>query len=160
VMRGRRDISRAAHLPDLLDARRKPGLAGALRELARRFERVSGTPVHAEVRGTPTALSGARERALFRVACEALVAMDTDARASVVLMTLSYENDAVILSIRDDGTGLVHRDPFAHPAGVHGLALLRQLAEPAGGTLEIKNLQPHGVAVECHMPLPRRIAER
>jgi hypothetical protein len=149
VLRGRRDVHRMSHLPELLGAGRRRGLVAALRELGRRFERISATPVRLEVRGAPRPLPARDERALFRVACDALVSIDGLTRASIVVLVLTFGDDIVGLSIGDDGTGLAHRDPFGQP----GLARLRRYADRVGAAVAVRNLRPHGVLVECTLPV-------
>jgi hypothetical protein len=137
-----------------LDASEHPSrraLPAALEALARRFEQLSGTPTRVEVRGTPVAVADDRELALRRVACEALAAT-TGCRASLVLVLVSYEPHRVVVSVRDDGTALTHRVVFAIGPGQLGLARLRRVAEAVGGRLDLRNLQPHGVVVECSVP--------
>ena len=149
VLRGRRAVHRMAQLPELLGAGRRRGLLASLRELGRRFECMTGTPVRVEVRGEARPLPGRHERALFRVACDALVSIDGPSRASIIILLVVFGPGEATLSVRDDGTGLAQRDPFGRP----GLARLRRHADRAGAAVAVRNLRPHGVLVECVLPV-------
>lgn len=105
---------RLADLPDLLDRVRAAGLE-----------------VTVEHQGTPGELRPAVDLAAFRVVQEALTNVFKHAGAGArAAVTLSWQDDQVVLSVTDDGAGA--RVPHA---GV-GLTGMQERARLVGGTLE------------------------
>ncbi|MDQ3756772.1 MAG: hypothetical protein M3394_02860, partial [Actinomycetota bacterium] len=145
--RGNRQIRQAIHELLFLDARRD-GLVASVRELVRTFETSTDLPVRFVVRGTPVSLSTEREDALFRVAHEALMNIERHARASLATVQLVYGDEDVVLSVRDDGVGLGHRDPFGAAEEHFGIRAMQKRLAAAGGELRVRNAKPRGVVVE------------
>lgn len=147
--RGNRQVRQAIHELLFLDARRD-GLVASVRELVRTFETSTGLPVRFLVKGTAVSLGTDREDALFRVAHEALMNIERHSRASLATVQLTYGSDDVVLSVRDDGVGLGHRDPFGatDSHGHFGIRAMQQRLAAAGGELRVSNAKPRGVVVE------------
>jgi signal transduction histidine kinase len=95
------------------------------------------------------------EALLFRVTQEALRNVDAHAGASHVDICLSRPNHRAVLDVRDDGSGF---DPAAvadRPGQGHvGLRVLADLAQDAGGDLEIRSEPGAGTLV--HLDVPTR----
>jgi signal transduction histidine kinase len=145
--RGNRQVRQAIHELLFLDARRD-GLVASVRELVRTFETSTGLPVRFLVKGTPASWPTEREDALFRVAHEALMNIERHSRASLATVQLTYDTDDVVLSVRDDGVGLGHRDPFGAGDGHFGIRAMQQRLAATGGELRVSNAKPRGVVVE------------
>lgn len=156
--RGNREVREAIHALLFLDVHRE-GLRPSVRELVRKFEVTTGVPVRFQVRGTPVVLPSAKEDALFRVAHEALMNVERHSRAALVTVQLLYSADGVVLSVRDDGVGLGHRDPFGGDGGHFGIRAMQQRLEAAGGELRVQNARPRGVVVEARIAR-RRAGQR
>ena len=149
--RGNREIREAIHELLFLGVRRD-GLVSSIRELARRFEATTDMTTRLRVGGEVVPLAPAREDALFRVAHEALVNAERHARASVVVIALDYTEAGVTLTIRDDGVGLGHRDPFGAEGGHFGFRGMQRMVEEAGGALVVGNARRRGVQVRACVP--------
>ncbi|MBW3668888.1 MAG: GAF domain-containing sensor histidine kinase [Actinobacteria bacterium] len=145
--RGNREVRQSVYALLFLEAR-GTGLASSIRELCSRFEITTGLPVRFQQRGTPTAMASVKEDALFRTAHEALVNAERHARASMLTVQLVYGSDGVRVSVRDDGVGLRHRDPFGR-SGHFGIRAMQRRVEEAGGELRVTNAEPRGVLVEA-----------
>ena len=154
--RGNREVRQSIYALLFLDAKRG-GLQASIRELCRKFEITTGMPVRFVVRGGAAPLVASKEDALFRVAHEALVNIERHARASLATVQLSYEAAAVSLTVRDDGVGLGHRDPFGR-SGHFGIRAMQRRLEDAGGDLRVRNAEPRGVLVEAVIPRRKRNA--
>jgi signal transduction histidine kinase len=137
-----------------LDVRRK-GLVRSLKDLAAKFSANTGIDALVRLEGDPVAIPAADEEALFRVAHEALVNVERHARASMVNVTLRYTRDEVTVTVRDDGVGLIHRDPFGVKGPHFGLRGLQKLVSQLGGSLTVRNAAPRGVVDEARLPRPR-----
>jgi signal transduction histidine kinase len=122
------------------------GLAIALRRLAERFERETGIVVTVVADDT-AALDRDREVVLLRCAQEALANVRKHSSAAAAALTLAVQNDEIVLSIADDGSGF---DPSAESSGFGLTGLRKRLglvrgslavtASPGGGTTLVATL--------------------
>jgi signal transduction histidine kinase len=124
------------------------GLIGACRQAVDRLTR--GSEVHADVQSSAdvTALPAAVEVAAFRIVLEAVTNVVKHARARRCDVSLTRRNSALLVSIVDDGSGLVD----GSGAG-HGLSTMRERAEELGGTI---SLVPDGPGLRVEAILPTR----
>jgi signal transduction histidine kinase len=133
--------------PSMLD---EFGLVGALRLLvARHGERAR---VRARFTATPTEARAPIEieTACFRIAQEALINVARHARARHVEVTLTAEDDALELTVRDDGVGFSVDRLRTGP----GLVGMGERAELAGGRLDIESAPGAGTTLRARFPLP------
>jgi signal transduction histidine kinase len=127
-------------------------LAGALTDIAREWSEIHAIPVDVAITGDVIALHPEIEVALLRTAQEALSNVARHARASHVVLTLSFMGDTVTLDVHDDGEG------FAVPqAGVaagtgFGLIGMRQRVARVAGTVAIESEPNGGTAVSARVP--------
>jgi signal transduction histidine kinase len=121
-------------------------LVDAVRRQADRLADETGVVVEYEVDGALPAIGMAGEVVLLRGAQEALTNVRRHAAASAVSVRLSAVDDAVRLSVRDDGTGF-------DPDGVSGFGLrgMRSRAEQVGGTLSVRS-GPRGTELTLEVP--------
>ncbi|MFI6924810.1 sensor histidine kinase [Nonomuraea spiralis] len=141
---------------ELVDGLRPPaldelGLAGALRA----FGQAPGPHVEIVVPPAPDGSEGvldglpaAVETAAYRIVQEALTNARRHAQATSVLVTLRREDEALRLSVADDGTGL----PDEPSPGV-GLTSMRERAAEIGGTCAIGPRTGGGTEVTAVLPL-------
>ncbi|WIV60482.1 sensor histidine kinase [Amycolatopsis nalaikhensis] len=121
-------------------------LVDAVRRQADRLADETGLAVKYEVDGPLPALGMASEVVLLRGAQEALNNIRRHAAASTVSVRLSVVDDAVRLSVRDDGAGFDpdHADGF-------GLRGMRSRAEQVGGRLSVRS-GPSGTELTLEVP--------
>jgi two-component system, NarL family, sensor histidine kinase UhpB len=139
------DVRRIARelRPEALD---DLGLIDALISLCLRMERQGARRVLRELQGPLPTLSPEVELVIYRVAQEALTNAFRHADASQVRVALERtQEDVIVLRVTDDGRGL----PTPMPAGVTGLAGMRERAILIGGQLEIDS--PPGAGVEVRL---------
>jgi len=92
------------------------------------------------------------EALLFRVAQEALRNVARHAHAQHVSVSIVESEDAVTLSVADDGRGFSTEDLQSSVSGGHlGLNLLTGLADEQGGQLEITSEPGHGTTVRVRV---------
>ena len=122
------------------------GLLGACRQAVDRLTR--GSAVTAEVRPGHdlTALPAAVEVAAFRIVLEAVTNLVRHAHARHCCVTLTRNDDALVVTVADDGIGLID----GAGAG-HGLATMRERAEELGGTFAVAASEP-GMRVTAVLP--------
>jgi signal transduction histidine kinase len=132
--------------PPILD---EWGLVAALREQVAQFQ-LNGVQVTVEAPDSLPALPAAVEVAAYRIALEALANVVRHAKASCCAIQLHLADAALILTIRDNGTGL---PPDCH-AGV-GVSAMRERAAELGGSCVIENVAGAGAQVFARLPLAK-----
>jgi signal transduction histidine kinase len=132
------EISRGIHPANLSQS----GLGAALRTLARR----SPIPVDLEIT-IEGRLPESVEVAAYYVTSEALANAAKHAQATRVEVSLTSRDNAVYLSIRDDGIG------GADPARGSGLVGLVDRVQALGGTIDISSVRGDGTHITATLPL-------
>ncbi|MES5820386.1 sensor histidine kinase [Streptomyces sp. RG80] len=122
------------------------GLVGALRDHARFVP--PPTAVEIVACALPV-LPPAVEAAVYRIVMEAMTNVVRHADARHVRVTLAGGRRSLLVSVADDGRGIVRA-----PAGV-GLTSIRNRAEAAGGTLRVRTAPGRGTEVRVRLPLSR-----
>jgi signal transduction histidine kinase len=138
------EISRGIHPANL--SRR--GLGAALRTLARR----SSIPVDLEIT-IEGRLPESVEVAAFYVTSEALANAAKHARASRVEVSVTSRDNAMFLSIRDDGIG------GADPVRGSGLVGLVDRVQALGGTIDIQSPPGDGTYITSMLPLDGKASD-
>ncbi|MBP2477413.1 signal transduction histidine kinase [Crossiella equi] len=124
-------------------------LPEALQDLATHWSHTSGLTPEVEVTGAPTRLATDVEVALYRVAQESLTNIAKHANATRTVLTLSYEDEAVLLDVVDNGEGF---DPEESTVDGYGLSVMRQRLESVGGTLTVEATRNQGTAISAVIP--------
>jgi signal transduction histidine kinase len=126
-------------------------LSEALGGLARGFTSSTGIRVWVQVdEGLDLPLRAEAE--LFRIAQEALSNVRQHAGAQSVKIRLSRRGQRLVLSIQDDGQGLVAPAGEGH----HGIQGMRERAALLGGRLRVDSRPGRGVRVVAAIPLPEQ----
>ena len=138
------EVRRLVHglRPPALD---EVGLVGAVRRQAAAVG--PGLEVSVDATGELTGLPAAVEVAAYRIVGEALTNVSRHAAARHAWVRLLADDDALVVEVVDDGTGI----PEGTPAGV-GLVSLRERAEELGGDCEVVDAHP-GTCVRARLPL-------
>jgi signal transduction histidine kinase len=133
-----RELARGLH-PWILS---KAGLVPALRTLARRSAVPVTLHVHTEARyPAPVELTA------FYVVSEALTNTIKHANASWVEVIVEDRDTALVVSIRDDGSG------GADPRSGSGLIGLRDRVEAIGGSMQITSPVAGGTTIHISLPI-------
>jgi len=129
------------------------GLESALREFAEQFTLRTGVQVvtDRQIASIPR-LDASIEMTLLRIAQEALTNVARHAQAKQANLSISVDEDAVYLSIQDDGIGILSWQR-ANQQGSHGLRIIRERAEAFGGSLQIHSTYKKGTKIEVKIPL-------
>jgi signal transduction histidine kinase len=129
------------------------GLADALAGLADRLRRPGGPELVLEAAGAPPRVPPAVAVAAYRIAGEALANVVRHAGARSCRVRLTGTCEALVLEIRDDGTGL----EGGGPPGV-GLSSMRARAAELGGSCVIRTRPGGGTLVRAELPLQPRLS--
>jgi|ERR1700722_3659451 len=90
----------------------------------------------------------------YRIAQEALTNAGKHARANSVWVGLAFTGQQVVLTIRDDGVGLM-KSASAQPGRSYGLTTMRERARRIGAQLEIESPEDGGTSVRVCAPLAK-----
>ena len=145
---GKWEIDQAIRALAFFPAARR-GLASSLRALAKSFEGDSGIQVQVDVDGISSRLPSKLQRALYRVAHEALSNAWRHARCENIVIRLNRDGPELILTISDDGVGPSIQQMSESSRG--GMANMRRAMSEVGGTFRIRPVKPHGVKVEARV---------
>jgi signal transduction histidine kinase len=128
-------------------------LGRALGELAAGFGSQTGIDTQSAVTGEEDELLPDAQEALLRIAQEALANVRKHARAHRVRLTLSYLDQAILLDVRDDGSGFDPTAPAPNGSGGgFGLAGMRERVAALGGTLTVESAPGQGTTVAAALP--------
>ena len=123
------------------------GLASAVNNLARDFERRTNVKVERRIDPNLGTLGPNVELVLYRVAQESLTNIARHSGASQVLLDLSRNGHSVVLRVADNGRGF--EQPHLEGGGLRGI---RENALIVGGALAIKPSATGGIEVRLEVP--------
>lgn len=126
-------------------------LSIALNHFVNSFRSQSHIEVHMVQIGATRRLSPVQYSTLFRLVQEALLNVQQHAHATMARLVLRYELTAVILTIQDDGVGLL--DGTYRRPGVHALRAMHYRLAELDGYLEVFENDNGGVTVRGTLPL-------
>jgi two-component system, NarL family, sensor histidine kinase UhpB len=125
-------------------------LAESLERLVRDWQRRHPAPQLTLEHRLPESLGASATLAAYRVVQEGLTNVVRHARAAHVMIEARTEDGSMVVTVADDGVGLPQQ--WSRP-GHFGLRGLKERVEHLGGTLEVRNREPHGVSLRAHIPL-------
>jgi two-component system sensor histidine kinase DegS len=133
------------------------GLGPTLHRTAEVYRRFFGRTVHVDIADPLPPLPLDDELALFRITQEALQNVHKHAGASAqVWVTLTADDQAVRLEVRDDGQGFDPSLALPRVDGGAGLPGMRERAQVAHAELEIESAIGVGTTVRLTLPLDRK----
>jgi signal transduction histidine kinase len=127
----------------------QPGLANLDKLLEQ--SRAAGLDAELTIQGKPRPLAQSVDLSAFRIIQEALTNVIKHAARARTQVTLSYQADALQLTIVDSGDES-SSGASARPEEGHGLIGMRERAGLFGGTLTAEPLPDHGFAVTATLP--------
>ncbi len=124
------------------------GLQPALEWLGRDFTRRSGVPVALHISDGLDALGDQHRTCVYRVVQEALTNCVRHARATAISVTVRAREDAIEVTVSDDGIGL---DPERRGTGF-GLRGIEERVRELGGTISMKSAAGKGATLALELP--------
>ena len=141
---------------DMLKRLRPPnldsmGLEESLKELCSSWEQHCRTQCHTLIEALPHDLADPLCTSLYRVTQEALTNIAKHAHATQVWVSLNHQQEALTLTITDNGQGL--QPPYG---GTHGLGLtgMRERIASLQGHIHFEDAQP-GLRIHVQVPLAK-----
>lgn len=138
-------------LPPVLE---ELGLAPAIRELADRHRLNEGLEVHVDLDPGAAVDDAERRGALYGIVAEAVRNVVRHAGATRCDIALRVHDGEVLVSVRDDGTGIA-----ADAAPGVGLRSMHERAEAVGAILTIVAAPEGGTVVEVRLPVRNPLDE-
>jgi signal transduction histidine kinase len=120
------------------------------------FTARSDVATHLIVRGRVLALSPAAERTVLNCLRQALYNIERHSRAGVVIVTLDYRPDEIVLVVQDDGQGLpTDFEPRVVPESGHhwGFASVARQVQQRGGDVELTDVEDGGARLRVRLPV-------
>jgi signal transduction histidine kinase len=133
--------------PVVLD---KFGLVAAIEWQAGEFEERSGIACETHLPAEELLLDSDRSTAVFRILQESLTNVVRHANATKVVVDLRSEAESLILSVRDNGTGIDPKVIYARNST--GLLGMRERALTLGGVIGITTLPEGGTFMSVRIP--------
>jgi len=118
------------------------------------FEKRSGIKKYLSLPETEVPLPDPVKIGLFRIMQESLTNVGRHSGATEVTVTLTEENESLILVIQDNGHGF---DPGKPRKKTLGLLGMRERAEVMGGSYEISSRPGEGTTVNVTVPVKKEI---
>ena len=135
--------------PNLLD---DLGLDAALEWQAKEFSRRSGIRCELNLPEIDLGLNPSMSTSVFRIFQESLTNINRHAQATQVTVTLEQKDWTMVLTIQDDGHGIIEKEITAsHSLGLLGM---RERAAQWGGEVNIQGVSGKGTTVTVRIPLP------
>ncbi len=128
-------------------------LASELPEIAAKMAASAAAEAKVQVVGTPRRVSPVIEKNLLRIFQEAMANAVKHAAARNIDIKLRYDDDRLMLSVQDDGSGFDTENIIPLGVGHYGLTGMRERAERIGGRLTLKSQLGHGTELLVEVPL-------
>jgi signal transduction histidine kinase len=135
--------------PPLLD---DFGLLPAINWIAESFQKKTSVACHVEAINVVVPPGDPIESAVFRVVQEGLLNIERHARARNANVTLRQSRQQLEVLIQDDGVGMSRE--CKDKADCFGLIAMRERIYTLGGSVNIGNARPCGVAIHVTIPFP------
>ena len=126
------------------------GLVSAVREHVAPYAGPNGLQVTFDVTEPMPPLPAAVEVAAYRIALEAFTNVVQHAQAHTCQIKIKPENDALVLEVSDDGTGLA-----PHTRSGVGLTSMRERVSELGGECLVQSIPSGGTRIHARLPIPK-----
>lgn len=136
------------HIHQLAPDKEEKPLSSVLSDIADDFARYTGTHIAVEVSGLERPVSEQIELALIRCLQESLTNAKRHGKADQVSVVLEFEEQALSLSVADNGAGT---DQLVKGFGLQGMA---GRMDQVGGSVRIDSKPMRGTTLTCRIPLP------
>ena len=135
------------------------GLAAAIEWQTSEFASRNGIRCEVSVPPVDLHLDGDRATATFRIFQECMTNVIRHAQANLVCITLSQEEENILLVVSDDGIGF-RESGLPNAFGSLGLLGMKERAQFCGGDVQISSSIGHGTIVTVRVPVDLPRAER
>lgn len=144
------------HPPDL----EKSGLISAIQEYLGIIENEDRLKCHLKVKGKMVKLAYSTERSLYYIVREAVTNIKKHAEASTIEVTIEFQNENLIVIVRDDGKGFDPSKEEHNSIVEHvGIRSIKERARVLRGNITIDSKHGEGTTVKLVLPLNSHILQ-
>ncbi|MEM7405765.1 MAG: ATP-binding protein [Pseudomonadota bacterium] len=133
------------------------GLLDALRDMTERLHGEGPCAVYLQHEGSTPELSPAVQMQIMRIVSEALTNARRHSQAQMLRVLVRNRRGLLQVLVEDDGIGMSEAGtpvrPGDHPGDHLGLAIMRERAQRAGGSLTIESEPEEGTRIEFRLDL-------
>jgi two-component system, NarL family, sensor histidine kinase DegS len=129
------------------------GLEPTLRRYVQQFTEKHKTEVGITINGLNGRLPNQLEVAVFRIVQEALTNVAQHAHAAHSQVTIEADNEAMTVTIEDDGAGFNPDESRLRDPKLMGLSTMRQRAEMFGGHVTLDSTPGRGTRIVTNLPV-------
>jgi PAS domain S-box-containing protein len=126
------------------------GLAPAIEWLAQDFAKRTGIKVHLAINDHAYRLTKDAETAIYRIVQESLTNVTRHANATNVFISTEYTEKGFLLTVRDDGIGLMPSS--RRKAKSFGLLGMKERVHVFGGAISFAGAPGYGTTIEVELP--------
>ena len=137
-----------------VDERASIDLGTELERMGERIGREHGVEMVCRLLGRPFPISLPATHELMMVAREAVFNAILHGHAQQIIAELSYTDESLSLTIKDDGQGFDPQDTFDPAAGHFGILGMQERAERIGGVFRLDSRPGAGTLVEVRVSIP------
>ncbi len=129
------------------------GLESALKNLCREFKGRNRLEMQVRLSRIPRVIPTELGLAFFRIAQESFNNIGKHSKATIVNVTVSRENDELLISVSDNGIGF--RPDAGRTSGQGGIGLgnMRERVAAIGGSIRIRSAPGEGTTLDVRAPL-------
>jgi two-component system sensor histidine kinase DegS len=133
------------------------GLVPTLKHYVQDFEEKTRLSVNLTVQGRDTRLPAYSEVTVFRVVQELLTNVHKHAHATHVQVSLDFQNDVIVASVEDDGSGFDVSEVQSSTQQRKGLGLptIQERTEMLGGKVQFESRIGRGTKIRIEIPTPQ-----
>lgn len=133
-------------------------LALALAQRIETLRTASNIDASVHSTGRPVDLAPTVCREVYSIACEAIANAFRHAQARHIVVSINWRDDALMLTVADDGTGIAPTAEHELTGGKWGMVGMRERAESIRGSLSIRNRAAGGTELCLILPTPAVLA--
>lgn len=126
----------------------------AVRQYLHNLAARTGVGIQTDVAGQPGPMGAKVEQALFRILQEAMNNVLKHSEADQVKVTVAFEPEQAVLTVRDNGRGFGPAEPPGE--GHAGMEGMRETARSVGGDVRIESRPGEGASVTASVPRATR----
>ncbi len=141
----------------LLQSENSTDFSKLLSRYARQVEARAGLVIDIYSKGKPHTITRKQVRQLFYIFREAISNVEKHAQATQVLIEMNWEETALKISVKDNGTGFA-LDQSMHE-GHYGLKFMKERVKLLEGTFSIQTARGKGTNINIFIPFQQAQAE-
>ncbi|WP_338449767.1 sensor histidine kinase [Niallia oryzisoli] len=147
--KGLDDVRKTIHQLSPMESHQS--LAASFRQVISEFMKHTGTDVDFQIEGSEREIGERAKYTLIRCLQEALTNAKRHGQATQVFVEISFEDDALILQVTDNGAGTESLDPG------FGITTMKDRIRSLNGVISMESEKNKGTKIRCSIPLVKEV---